>query len=509
MAATHTARRPIGSHPAARWVAAYAWLLLVTVAVFWRSWENPFIKDDYQWVVDAREVAADPGRLLQPYADNPEFRIRPFQRALIALAYPVAGKTPAGYHAIALVLHACAATLFFALLRALVGERFPATRRRDAFLFPIVGATLFAAAAGHSVAVLWISALSTIQVTIVALALALFVLRSKGRLTWPGLLLLSVGLLVGLFTKRTLATFPIMLGALLWSARPGPPRRWMYTTIAVLLLIAAAHTWAARWLERDSLIPGLDPNTVGALSLATSLPLNLAGTVLGCFVTAGTYHRGPFASIPYSYVALAAVIILIACLRFISYRREIALGLLWMMVTAIPTSLFRYEQYTSQQLTVNRYYYTPMVGACIVVTFLLMWWFDGARRRRWMVALAAVAGIAWFGWQMRQIAEKNTWFRNYGRVSQSIIDWTLESAPRTVLRGGVIYAVDWAEPEGLLRAASRLYFEEHGYRLAGLAEYQRLDASRGGDGVPRYELAYDATGRKLALVALPPMRLRQ
>lgn len=397
----------------------------------------------------------------------------------------------------------------FALVRALLVQRDPGARRRDPVLVATVGATLFALTACHCMAVLWIAAMSTILVTIVMLALALLLVGPHRMRMEVRVLLLGAGLLVALFTKRTAIGFPIVLAWLLWAARPRWSGRSRLAALGLLLSITVAHCAMTAAFQGDSRIAGLDTPIDGAtLGRGAYALLNLAGSVIGCFVTARAYFDGFLRSVPYPYAALAVVAGVLVCLRFSPYRREIGLGLLWMIATALPTALFRYEQYTPRQLTVSRYYYAPMVGAVLVATFLLLWLFEATRRRRRFIVPAVVALGMYMVWQARQVAASSNRFRVYCDGRQRLIDWTLELARDDVAPGSVIYALDWREPDDIVRAVSRLYFEDEGRRLAGRDEYERLEVVAAGDGVRRYALDYDDSSRRHELHELPPTRLR-
>ncbi len=210
-----------------RHALVFAGFLALHLCLYTGLWANDYYKDDYQWIADARDVARHPAALLHRHPDNTEIFARQTQRVLLGLTYRCTGMRPAGFYFVNLGLHTLAATLVFALFRALLAARGRARGFLQRLVCPLCGAVFFAASANHDVAVLWISAQSTLLVTALLAGLLLAALHYEERLHEARVLALLAGIfLVALFTKSTAASFPLVLGAcLLPDAEPGSPRR--------------------------------------------------------------------------------------------------------------------------------------------------------------------------------------------------------------------------------------------------------------------------------------------
>jgi hypothetical protein len=109
--------------------------------------------------------------------------------------------------------------------------------------------------------------------------------------------------------------------------------------------------------------------------------------------------------------------------------------------------------------------------------------------------------------QVGPLRGKLQYFRGYNGARASMINWTLDSAHRKAKPGAVIYAINWRQDDYLIRAVSRLYFEDAGYRLAGQHEYDRFAPADAGDGVQRWAAKHDDETKQLRFFALPPGRV--
>ena len=70
-----------------------------------------------------------------------------------------------------------------------------------------------------------------------------------------------------------------------------------------------------------------------------------------------------------------------------SYPMNLALG--WMLLTLIPTSLFRYRFLHYQTIQQSRYYYLATIGLVLILAVLLSKWWESRKPGR-MVASVAI-----------------------------------------------------------------------------------------------------------------------
>lgn len=490
----------------------FAGFLGLHLGLYHGIWANEYYKDDYQWMADARNVARSPAALLHRHPDNTEIFARQTQRVLFGLTYLWSGLRPAGYAIVGLLLHTLAATLVFALLRRLLEPPVDSRGTFDRNACPLVGALFFAASSNHDAAVLWISAQSTLLAAVLLLGLFLAVIRHETRLGEPRVAACLAGMfLIALFTKITVASFPLILGVFVLGRRGAgkPGRRGGIVLVGILLAMAVAQVLYTRaTLGHVHVAEALTAAGADSFRLSRNVPLNLAGAFIGCFLSAPQYARFFPTTLPFWFVSLLLLLLLATCLRFVTRRRAIYFGVAWILITALPTALFDYVQYSEEQITVNRYYYLPIVGASIIVAALLQELLGKMPKGPMVAGLLVVFCGGYVASQVGPLRGKLQYFRGYNAARASMIHWTLDSAHRKAKPGAVIYAVNWRQDDYQIHAVSRLYFEEAGYRLAGQHEYDRFAPSDAGDGVQRWAAKHDDETKQLRFFALPPGRVR-
>lgn len=118
-------------------------LMLVTVAVYWRSLAAPFVFDDIPAIERNATIRQlwPPWRALCPPTDGSGVSGRPLVNLSLAINYAVGGLDPRGYHGTNLVLHALAALVLWGVLRRTL--RLGGSAAADADLFAWTAALLW------------------------------------------------------------------------------------------------------------------------------------------------------------------------------------------------------------------------------------------------------------------------------------------------------------------------------------------------------------------------------
>ena len=469
-------------------------------------WNNGFYRDDYMWLDIAKSISESPAYLFSPDPVNTEAVMRQTQRLVFALVYAMNGTAPQGYHLVSLMLHGLAAILVWRLL-ALLARQFPHAPASARSVAALAGAIYFSSTFCHSHAVLWASAQSSLLVTaVLASVMAHVVQQRNAPLNRRFVLVLVLGYALALYSNNMAASFPLVLAFYFWTVlREGSePTKQHAKLLLGLSLFSAAHVlFTKAWLGRVDILDTLGDPTQGDYLMSWNVLRNLAGAVLGVFVPADLYFARWTRAIPFEVAAVVVVALALLLSWRSRYRRGVVLGLVWIVVCALPVSLFDYQQYSIEQATVTRYYYLPAVGAAVIVMSLVLRLHE-MLERHWKPATVVLAALAvgYVAFQdvplQREVAHLHRW----GDSRAKLIEGTLSHALRNYPRGSIIYADNWFIDAVYILNISHVYFEAHGYSLQGQSALDELVATRSLIEGPRFVATFDSQAHRLRLRSL-------
>ncbi len=211
-------------------------LAALTIAVFAASLGAPFYLDDYALLADPAVTEPGGWRLLLSLE-----RTRPLTYLTFRLNYRIGGASPAGYHAVNLLLHVAAVLLLFGVLRRLLPLR-----------AAWIAAFLFALHPIQTEAVVYVFARATLLMAVLCLAAWRAWLDEK---PWRAAAWFAFGLLA----KEECAAFPLLL-LLLDRARGRRELRWR--PAAAMLALAAAAGGRVAWVLAQSAESGAGAGSV-------------------------------------------------------------------------------------------------------------------------------------------------------------------------------------------------------------------------------------------------------
>lgn len=227
--------RPASSRRAA---AVFAALAILSLALYWPSFDNGFRDDDFAFLAMARSENGA-GDLVAPHSGIAFYR--PGAWILFAAEYRLFAMHPGRYLAFNWVLHLVNALLLFAVLRR-------AGYRRDIAAW---SAGLFVVGYGHfGKEVMWAStsgglAAVALSLVIVRLSLALSDPARKDRRQWPGPVVALLAFVAPAFHESALMA-PFIALALCWGAYGRGAvvvkrsRLWWTASAALWLVVIAA-----------------------------------------------------------------------------------------------------------------------------------------------------------------------------------------------------------------------------------------------------------------------------
>ena len=281
------------------------------------------------------------------------------------------GLNPAAHHTISVLLHALNTVLLFLWLDGLVGSRW-----RAALLAAIFGLHPL-----HVESVVWVSerkdVLSALFWMLALLAYAKYVQK-------PGVaryLIVAACFTAGLLSKPMVVTLPAILLLIDWWQK----RPLRLTEKLPLFALAGAATWMTVWAHQQS--------ASIASSASFPLQLRLANAMLSYWrylaKTVVPVNLAAFYPMPRSvpdWLAIVAMLGLLAVTYFAMRERHVAFGWLWYLITLAP--VIGIVQ-TGMQSMADRYMYLPMIGLLATVT-----WETQYRRAAGATAVFVIAACA-------------------------------------------------------------------------------------------------------------------
>ena len=264
--ATRPASRstPVPSSPPAAPIESVSgpfryWLPLLLVALVGLAWSNslrgPFVLDDYESVLSNASIREpNPLRWLAPPATAGEtVSGRPILNVSFGFNYICCGLDPVGYHVVNLAIHASAALLLFGIVRRVVARRGGAEGSGVRDLFAGAVAASWALHPLHTAAVTYVSQRAeSLAGLFLLLVLYCFIraVSAGGRRGWPWGAAAVVSCALGMATKETMATAPLLVllydrtfvagsfaGA--WKARGR-----LHASLAACWVVLAVLVWA-------------------------------------------------------------------------------------------------------------------------------------------------------------------------------------------------------------------------------------------------------------------------
>ncbi len=326
----------------------------------------------------------------------------PLTRLSWMLDYAIHGPDAGAFHGTNLLLHALATlALFLALARA--------TRSawRSAFV-----AAVFAVHPLHVEPVAWAAARKDpLSGLFFALLLLVYIGGGRGPRSAARMLAVSILLALGLMSKPTLVSAPVLLllldawplgrlqgGAVAHDTEGVSVRAALLEKLPLFALAAAASALTLLAQHGAGTVANLDQ---------LPLPSRLENATVACVAYLGktVWPRGLAVFYPHPEQGLSvwrvagslALLLALTALALRSARRHpaLAVGWLWYLVALAP--VIGVVQVGSQAMA-DRYMYLPLVGLAIAVAWgvpeLLGALAGDARRRRALLALAAGASVA-------------------------------------------------------------------------------------------------------------------
>jgi len=375
----------------ARRAAVLAVLLLVAAAALWPVTHAGFVFDDRGYIL-ANESLRDgvsPAALRSYLFSTREANWHPLTWLSHAVDFHLFGLSPAPPHAENLLLHLANVALLFLFLE-----------RATAALWPsAAAAALFAVHPLRVESVAWVSQRKDLLAGLFLLLALNAYLRWARRPEAGRFLAVAALFALGLMSKQTLVTLPLVLLILdwwplgRWGAGPAPfsrPRWLPFAEKVPLFVLAMVGGALALWAQSSG----------GALRSAASYPFSLRAAnacvayaaYLGMTIwPAGLSVFYPFpAAVPLLKAAAAALLlagITAAAWRWRSRVPAATAGWLWFLITLLPLAgLIQ----VGDQAMADRYTYLPHIGLFMGAAWLLA----AAARRPAAGRVAAAAVVA-------------------------------------------------------------------------------------------------------------------
>ena len=415
-------------------------LVLATVGVYSRVWQNGFVNfDDNSYVFDNPHIRGEmtSDNVLWAFASGYPDNWFPVTRLSHMLDYQLFGPNAGVHHLINLTIHVCATVLLFVFLRLATGVRWPCA----------VVAFLFALHPLHVESVAWVAERKDVLCAFFWFPTLLAWIYYVARPSVPRYLLALVLFGLGLMSKPMMVTLPILLLLLdRW-----PLRRPLSIRLLWEKLPFAALSFA------DALATYLVQKSIGAVVPSSITPwgLRVENALLSVVVYAwrmlwpahlGVLYPYP-ASIPVWQAAMAGLAIAGVTFLVVRLRHNytwLAFGWFWYLVTLAPViGLIQ----VGAQSRADRYTYVPMVGLSIMLA-----WSGAELLRRWpktktpVTAIGAIAAVAMAG---------TTWVQiSYWKNTEALFRRSISVAPDNYLAWDYLAGQFADRPSGIGEAIS-------------------------------------------------------
>jgi len=337
----------------------FAVLAVLVAAAYGRVAGSYFLSDDFILLRHAHEYGETVWHTFTHGGGDGFFR--PLIYLSVALTEPWAGANPWAWHLPALALHAVNSWLVFAASRSLGYDRFIGG----------FAAALFAVHGTRPETVLWITGRFDLLATFFALlALVLFLRR------WPWLALLAM--VLGMLCKESAYAIPLMLAVVAFT---GKDRR---VRPLIPFFVVAVAMFAYRWMLVGGVGGYVDRTGRPEVFQATLLPVL---KTFGMRLWAVLFFPVDWTIPPGIFVAAVAVVFVAAAVliaRAPLTRRDLALGLGLIIVTALPTF---HRLLIGPDLEKARYLYLPSLGFCLLIATAVH---RLAANVRWAIAAAVI-----------------------------------------------------------------------------------------------------------------------
>lgn len=379
------------------WGALFVFTLL-NLAVYWHFLGHFFYSDDFVWIHHGELIRQD---IMNVFRIKVTSFYSPVVNAYFYLGQVLFPSNHVAYHAVGLGIHILNTYLVFVLLKHL-------TKRIDA---SYVGAIFFAVAMYHYEAVIWISAIMHVLVTLFVLLGLIAYCRflETDKKTYLFLSLLSG--IVAFFTKENGIVFGGMIIGLYayYRFQYKDKKSAMHLVYYVALLLGLfAYTYIQ---QRNSMWIG---NGVYTISARAMYPL--VSSMFAVF-------DHPFIMAIVSRPTLMARVCLgTLFLSYIAYKKWRHIFLLYvfgvfMMVAGFAPVMFFYfgTWFTVAQ---NRYSYLPTVGAAIIIAFVYMA-IRSASKTKMVLALSTLVFLLYIGYNIR--GNYKTYTREYRVIEEQMV----------------------------------------------------------------------------------------
>jgi protein O-mannosyl-transferase len=392
-------------------------LVLLVLLSYWGVWTFDFISlDDPVYVIENPRVHGLSSENVQWALTSAHgLHWAPVSWLSFMVDHEIWGLAPGGYHLTNLVLHAIAVVLLFVALSRMTGAVW-----RSGLV-----AALFAAHPVHVEAVAWISERKEMASSLfwmLALGAYLFYTRAP---SFRRYLPVAAAMALGLMSKATLVTLPLLLLLLdywpLERLRSRGDLRRLAIEKAPLAALSLASSLATSLFFRQSIIP-LDALGVEArLANAATGYVRYLRLFLWPVDLAGFYpHAGPDARLVGAPIAAAVLLLGITALavRWRGAAPYLLTGWLWYLIALLPViGLVQ----VGDQAIADRYLHIPSIGLSIALVWGAAELVAKAGVRRSVVTAAAAALVLTLALATQLQA---TYWRDSASVYQRAIDVT-------------------------------------------------------------------------------------
>ncbi|MBU5637911.1 tetratricopeptide repeat protein [Geomonas sp. Red69] len=376
-----------GDTPLRKILISIAILAVVTLLVYGNSFNNGFLMDDEEIIVNNPQtlsLSKIPDVFFAPDMVKPYYR--PLNRASYLLDFQVAGMEPVWYHGVNIFIHLGNAVLLFLLLRLLLRDHLAA----------LAAALLFAVHPANAEAVNFVSARNTLMALFFALASFLSYIQGRAqgkKLLWFSSLLYFCSLL----SKET----GLMMSAVFF--------------IATFIRLQESECTLG-WRERITLLAPYGALTLVYFAMRTYSLQGIVGTpfhaeglfsrvainyhIIPQYITLllfpadlTFFHKVPQGGLfsPWWYLPVLLLLLAVIVRIFRRGNRIAIFAFGWMVINYIPIS--NIVPIPSDPIT-ERFLYMPAVGFFVWVGLLWGAMNTSERARRWLIPATASVIVA-------------------------------------------------------------------------------------------------------------------